>query len=52
MPSKTETEILSIKLHHLSVEIAEAGENIQLYIKNLSDFSAGSIVCGINKIKF
>jgi translation elongation factor EF-1alpha len=47
MPLKTETEVVAIKLHHLSVEVAESGENVQIYVKSLNDFVTGSVLCDI-----
>jgi len=48
MPGKIETEVVTIKLHHLSVDIAEAGENVQVYIKSMSDVQSGSVICDVN----
>jgi peptide chain release factor subunit 3 len=53
MPNKTQAEVGRIKLHHMEVDVARAGENVTITMKGMENMKegecgVGSVICDVN----
>jgi len=53
MPNKIQAEISRIRLHHMEVDVARSGENVQITVKGLEnlkdgDIGPGHVICDLN----